>query len=78
MKINEIINELQSNKIHGFQIFKRNGILTSTWLIYKKDSFFYFFDINQRIEFLDIYKYSKNEIIQELDGFAYSIELAIS
>ena len=77
MKIQEIIIKLISNKIDGFQICKRNSILTSTWLIYKKGSFFYYFDINQRIEFIENYRYTKDEIIQELDGFNYFIELEL-
>ncbi len=39
MKIKEIIIELKNNKSEGFQLQKRNGKLTSTWLIYKRKNF---------------------------------------
>lgn len=66
MKIHEIITELKNSKSQGFQLEKRNGILTSTWLIYKKNEFYYYFDINQKIEFTIDYKYSEEEIVNEL------------
>ncbi len=66
MKIEEVINKLNNSKSKGFQIEKRSGILTSTWLIYKVDGFYYYFDINQKIEFLKEYRYSKEEILLSL------------
>jgi hypothetical protein len=78
MKIQEIITELKNSKSQGFQLEKRNGILTSTWLIYKKKEFFYYFDINQKIEFTDDYKYSEEEILVEFKNANFEIELSIS
>lgn len=78
MKIQEIITELKKSKSQGFQLEKRNGILTSTWLIYKKKDFYYYFDINQKIEFTDDYKYSEEEILDEFKNANFEIELSIS
>ena len=78
MKIQEIITELKNSKSKGFQLEKRSGILTSTWLIYKKGGCFYYFDINQKIEFTDEYKYSENEILEEFKNANYEIELPIN
>lgn len=78
MKILEIITKLKTNKLQGFQLEKRNGILTSTWLIYKKKGFYYYFDINQKIEFTDEYKYSEEEILAEFKNVNYEIELFIN
>lgn len=78
MKIKEIIIELKNNKSEGFQLQKRNGILTSTWLIYKKKELYYYFDINQRIEFTDDYKYSEEEILTEFKDVIFEIELSIN
>lgn len=78
MKIKEIIIELKNNKSEGFQLQKRNGILTSTWLIYKKKEFYYYFDINQKIEFTDDYKYSEEEILTEFKDVIFEIELSIN
>ncbi len=78
MKIQEIITELKNTKSKGFQLEKRNGILTSTWLIYKKKEFYYYFDINQKIEFTDDYKYSEEEILEEFKNANFEIELSIS
>lgn len=78
MKIQEIITELKNTKSEGFQLEKRNGILTSTWLIYKKKEFYYYFDINQKIEFTDDYKYSEMEILDEFKNANFDIELSIS
>ncbi len=78
MKIQQIITELKNTKSEGFQLEKRNGILTSTWLIYKKKEFYYYFDINQKIEFTDDYKYSEEEILEEFKNANFEIELSIS
>jgi hypothetical protein len=78
MKIQEIITELNKSKSKGFQLEKRNGILTSTWLIYKKEKDFYYFDINQKIEFTDDYKYSEIELLEEFKNANFEIDLSIN
>lgn len=78
MDINEIVNTINTTQINGLQISKRNGILSSTWFLYKKDGFYFYFDINQKIEFIDRYKYSTDELINELRGSVYNIDLTIS
>ena len=37
MNIQEIIDNLKKGESEGLQIQKQNGILTSTWLIYKRN-----------------------------------------
>lgn len=77
MKIQEIIKELKNSTSSGFQLEKKIGILTSTWLIYKKKGFYFYFDINQKIEFIDEYKYSEEELLEEFKNENYQIELSI-
>lgn len=78
MKIQEIITELKNCKHQGFQLEKRNAILTSTWLIYKMKGFYFYFDINQKIEFVDEYKYSEEEILYEFKNANFEIDLIIN
>ncbi|GHC46514.1 hypothetical protein [Ulvibacter litoralis] len=79
MKIQEIIEKLDSeNKYIGFQLLKKNGFINTTWLLYKKEMAYYFFDINQKIEFIDAYKYSKPEALIEFENSNFEIELSIN
>ena len=79
MKIKEILEKLDSeNNYIGFQLSKRNGLISTTWLLYKKDMAYYFFDINQKIEFEDDYKYSSIELLNELEKASFEIELPIN
>ncbi|SHF70110.1 hypothetical protein SAMN03080594_106232 [Arenibacter palladensis] len=79
MKIKEILEKLDSeNNYIGFQLSKRNGLINTTWLLYKKDLAYYFFDINQKIEFEDNYKYSTIELLNELEKASFEIELSIN
>jgi polyferredoxin len=78
MKIKEIINELNKNKSKGLQLQKQNAILSSTWIIYKIENKFYYFDINQKIEFKKEYCYTEVELLDEFNNFNYKIELAIN
>ena len=77
MKIQEIIIEINKSKSKGFQLQKRNGILSSTWLLYKNKEHFYNFDINQKIEFSDEYKYSEEELLEEFKHSNFEIDLSI-
>ncbi len=77
MSIKEVIEELKTSKHKGFQLEKRIGILSSTWLIYKKKEFYFYFDINQKISFEDRYKYTENEILEEFKNSNFKIDLAI-
>ncbi len=79
MKIQEIIEKLDSeNKYIGFQLSKRNGFINTTWLLYKKGLAYYFFDINQKIEFIDAYKYTKSEALIEFEKSNFEIDLSIN
>jgi|GEM_PF-1120408 hypothetical protein len=79
MKIQEILEKLDAEKkFIGFQLSKRNGFINSTWLLYKKEKHYYFFDINQKIEFIDAYKYSKSEALIEFEKSYFEIDLSIN
>jgi len=68
MNIVQILEKLEQAQPFGFQITKRTGCLSSTWLLYKRQSAYYFFDINQKIEFIDRYRYTAEELITEMAG----------
>lgn len=78
MKISEVITELETSEAKGFQLAKISGLIHSTWLIYKKGGFFYFFDINQKVEFIDRYRYTQKELFEEFKSGKFRIELSIS
>jgi hypothetical protein len=78
MNIKDVINTINSDKIEGLQLSKRLGIISSTWLLYKKNDVFYYFDINQKIEFIDSFKYSEEELITEFPNSNFEIELTIN
>ena len=78
MSIKDVIISINSNKIEGLQLSKRFGILSSTWILYKKNEYFYYFDINQKIEFTDSFKYSEKELITEFPNSIFEIELFIN
>tara|TARA_R100001369_G_C3291511_1_gene163980 strand:+ start:517 stop:753 length:237 start_codon:yes stop_codon:yes gene_type:complete len=78
MKIQEIIENLDSDNNTGLQLSKRNGFINTTWLLYKKGIAYYFFDINQKIEFIDTYRYTKSELLTEFEKSNFEIELSIN
>lgn len=79
MKIQQVIEKLDyEDKYIGFQLSKKNGFINSTWLLYKKEMAYYFFEINQKIEFIDAYKYSKPEVLIEFEKSNFKIELPIN
>jgi hypothetical protein len=78
MNITDLISQLNKMNVSGFQISKKNGLLTSTWLIYKHGDFYYFFDINQKIEFTERYKYSESELTAEMQGGIFRIDLDVN
>ncbi len=78
MNIKEVIIVFNTQKIEGVQLSKRNGIISSTWLLYKKFNYYYYFDVNQKIEFIDRYKYSEDELLNEFQYSIYEIDLTIN
>lgn len=68
MNIVQILEKLEQAPTAGLQITKRTGCLSSTWLLYKRHSAYYFFDINQKIEFIDRYRYTAEELSTEMAG----------
>lgn len=78
LSIESLLKELRSSESKGFQISKRNGYLSSTWLLYKQDGFYYLFDINEKISFTNQFKYDELELKNEVQGWLFVIELSIS
>lgn len=78
MTITDLISQFNKTNVRGFQISKKNGLLTSTWLLYKRGDFYYFFDINQKIEFTDRYKYSESDLTAVIQGGVFRIDLYIN
>ena len=74
MNIQVIIDNLKKGNSEGLQIQKQNGILTSTWLIYLRKDKYYYFDINQKIEFTKEYCYTETELLVEFANANYKIE----
>lgn len=74
MTITEIITEFGNRSKIELQLSKRNGLLTSTWLLYKRKGFYYYFDINQKIEFIDRFKYTAEELEKEFENSYYTVE----
>lgn len=78
MNIQLIIDNLKNSNSKGLQIEKHNGILTSTWLIYKEKNKYYYFDINQKIEFTKEHCYTETELLKEFTNANYTIDEVIS
>lgn len=74
MTIEQLILTLEEKSDCGFEITKRKGILTSTWEIYKKGNFFYFFDVNEKIIFDENHKYNREELIKEFKNSYFTID----
>jgi hypothetical protein len=78
MKIIDVIKSLKASEFDALQISKRNGIISSTWLLYKKGDLYFYFDVNQKVEFIDKYEYSEEELINEFKESDYLIDLSIN
>jgi hypothetical protein len=74
MSIQVIIDNLKKSNSKGLQIQKQNGLLKSTWLIYLQKDKYYYFDINQKIEFSKEYCYTETELLVEFENANYKIE----
>lgn len=74
MTIEQLILTLEEKSNCGFEITKRKGILTSTWDIYKKEEFFYFFDVSEKIIFDENHKYTREELIEEFKNSHFTID----
>lgn len=78
MTIKEIALQLSKKAISGFEITKRRGILTSTWLLYKKEKYYYYFDVDEKIIFDENHKYSLEELEIEFQNSYFEIDFEIS
>jgi hypothetical protein len=78
MTIKEIALQLDKNAISGFEITKRRGMLTSTWLLYKKGKYYYYFDVDEKIIFDENHKYSLEELEMEFQNSYFEIDCEIN
>lgn len=76
MSIGEILLKLDDAN-SGFEVTKRNGILTSTWAIYKRNDYYYYFDINEKFDFDENHKYSRQELEEEYKNSYFNIDCEI-
>lgn len=77
MNIKEIALQLNKKVTCGFEITKIKGVLTSTWLIYKKGKHYYYFDINEKIIFDENHKYSIEELVEEFKNSYFEIDCEV-
>jgi hypothetical protein len=78
MNPDEVFNLLMKSEVQGFQLSKRTGILSSTWLIYKRGGCVYCLDINDEIIFGDNYKYSRSEFNSEFVNARFEIDCEVA
>ena len=78
MTIKEIALWLNEKITGGFEITKRRGVLTSTWLIYKRGQHYYYFDINEKIIFDENHKYSLEALEGEFHDSNFEIDFEIN
>ena len=74
MTIQDVIKFIDSNPNNGLQLTKLNGLLRSTWVIYKRDTSYYYFDINEKFLFDEQHRYSYEELIKEFNNCLYQID----
>lgn len=78
MKTHEILSRLKIKSEMGLQLTKRNGLLSSTWLIYLKDGFYYYFDISEKIIFDENHKYSEEQFLEQFENSYFEIDCECS
>ncbi|MEI6864643.1 hypothetical protein [Flavicella sp.] len=74
MNTPEILSILKCNSEIGLQLTKRNGLLNSTWLIYLKNGFYYYFDISEKISFDENHKYSEEQFLKQFKNSYFEID----
>ncbi|HLF52538.1 hypothetical protein [Flavobacterium sp.] len=74
MTIKEIALKLNKKTTCGFEITKRKGVLTSTWLLYKKRTHYYYFAINEKIIFDENHKYTLEELVEAFQNSYFEID----
>lgn len=77
MSIKEILSVLDNSINQGIEVTKRKGILTSTWLIYKRKNNYYYFDVSERIIFDKIHRYTRDELEEEFQNSFFEIDCEI-
>ncbi len=77
MTIKEVALQLVKKTTCGFEITKRRDMLTSTWLLYKRKNYYYYFDISEKIIFDENHKYSLEELVKEFENSYFEIDCEI-
>jgi hypothetical protein len=77
MNIKEVTQQITKKADYGLQITKRSDFITSTWLIYSRGDYYYYFDINEKIIFDKNHKYLLKEIEEELKNTYFEINCKI-
>lgn len=78
MNIEQIAKEIDSKLKKGLQISKRKGLLTSTWVIYKRKNVYYFFDICEKFTFDSNHCYTKDELALEFKDSIFEIDMEVN
>lgn len=74
MNIKEIADAFDKKQKTGFQLTKRKGVLTSTWVIFKRKELYYFFDINEKFTFDRNHRYCYEELLKEFENCFFEID----
>ena len=74
MNTSEILSRLKIKSETGLQLTKRNGLLSSTWLIYLRNGFYYYFDISEKIIFDENHKYSEEQFLKLFENSYFEID----
>jgi hypothetical protein len=79
MTIVGVIESLGRNKKprNGLQLTKRKGILTSTWVLYKQKSDYYYFDICEDFIFDENHRYTYVELLEEFKNDYFEIDMEV-
>jgi len=74
MTIIEVADLVANTPSKALQLTKRKGVLTSTWVIYKREKNYYYFDIGERFVFDENHRYTYEELIDNFADSKYEID----
>jgi len=77
MDIKQIIEKIDCKLQVGLQLTKKKGIITSTWIIYKRNEFYYLFDICEELIFDFSHCYSHAELLLEFENCYFEIDMEV-
>jgi hypothetical protein len=74
----EILKRLNTKDCNGLQLTKRSGLLSSTWLLYKKEGHYFYFDISEQISFDMNHMYTDKEWADDFSKAYFTIDLEVA